>query len=154
MGSASRQGRQLEPGRGLANLDQALLFISALIVSLFALVLPHTNIPGEYYLTSLAVFVTISTILPIYAGYMKGAVESDSVFDRARGWVYLIFGTGSFVLSIAVDAVPIAAPSLIALGLIAITGTVLFILGMLGLFIGTLRFTGWIYARVARRTIP
>ena len=75
------------------SLDQALLFISSFLLLVYGIKLT-VNPRIETVVVSLPILVFI--LLSMYTGYMRGTVERDSLSDRARGWVYLIVGTGSY----------------------------------------------------------
>jgi len=35
--------------------------------------------------------------IPLYVAYVRGAITVDSLVERARGWIYLVFGTVSYL---------------------------------------------------------
>jgi hypothetical protein len=41
-------------------------------------------------------FLLLGIALPFYVGYLRGAIEKDSIGERIRGWIYLIIGTTSY----------------------------------------------------------
>jgi len=41
-------------------------------------------------------FLLLGIVLPFIVGYMRGAIEKDSLEERMRGWIYFIVGTVSY----------------------------------------------------------
>lgn len=41
-------------------------------------------------------FLFLGVLLPFLVGYMRGAIELDSVEERLRGWIYFLIGTTSY----------------------------------------------------------
>ena len=41
-------------------------------------------------------FLFLGVLLPFLVGYMRGAIELDSVEERLRGWIYFLIGTSSY----------------------------------------------------------
>ena len=41
-------------------------------------------------------FYLFGIFLPFYVGYMRGAIEYDSIHERIRGWIYFVIGTSSY----------------------------------------------------------
>ncbi|MDH2901867.1 MAG: hypothetical protein PXY39_12940 [archaeon] len=82
------------------SLDRALLFLSSFLSFGFSTLLALILKPSISQLALLIPALLMSVILPLYVGYMRGSIEqSDSMMERARGWVYLIFGTSSYALT-------------------------------------------------------
>ena len=41
-------------------------------------------------------FLLLGIAWPFYVGYLRGAIEKDSIHERLRGWIYLVMGTISY----------------------------------------------------------
>jgi len=41
-------------------------------------------------------FLFLGVLLPFLIGYMRGAIELDSIEERLRGWIYFLIGTSSY----------------------------------------------------------
>ncbi|MGI0081569.1 MAG: hypothetical protein ACRECH_18365, partial [Nitrososphaerales archaeon] len=59
-------------------LDQALLFLSSIVVILFIAAIGLVLKPSLLELITLLPFLFISAVLPLYVGYLRGVVELAS----------------------------------------------------------------------------
>jgi hypothetical protein len=41
-------------------------------------------------------FIAVGIFLPFYVGYLRGAIEIDTLNERMRGWIYFVIGIGSY----------------------------------------------------------
>jgi lysylphosphatidylglycerol synthetase-like protein (DUF2156 family) len=73
----------------VASLQTVVLTLSQLLLGSQALV----------YYPAILLFVAI---MPIYIGYVRGAITRDSLVERTRGWLYLIFGTVMYLAVVLV----------------------------------------------------
>lgn len=48
-----------------------------------------------------AIFIFVA-VMPIYVGYVRGAITRNSLVERTRGWLYLIFGTVYYLAVVSV----------------------------------------------------
>lgn len=81
----------------IEELDNLLLFLSsflALFFTVFQLFL-NTAMTIIYF----APLLVLGAILPIYVGYIRGALIYDSVPERVRGWVYFILGVPFYLFA-------------------------------------------------------
>lgn len=85
----------VEENRRRDKLDDALLFIMGLAGVLFSVF--QVLIRAEAVLVFLIPIGLLAWGLPFYYGYIRGAVR-DSMADRYRGWIYLILGSGLYVI--------------------------------------------------------
>jgi len=87
--------------RKLEKLDAAFLFVLS-FVGIIVSFLQVTVINLGAFIEALP-FLTLGILLPFYVGYLRGAIEVDTVEERMRGWIYAIIGTtyyfGSFVIA-------------------------------------------------------
>ncbi len=92
----------------LEALDQALLFFSSFALVVISLTPTFVHISHASLLAVLAGAIILTTALPVYTGYMRGAIEKSwsPIMERIRGWVYLVFGTGSYLLVFFVHFIP------------------------------------------------
>jgi hypothetical protein len=75
-------------------LDNAFLFALSSIGLLISFIqIRQENLSG---LIEAIPFLLLGIVLPFYVGYMRGAIEKDSIGERIRGWIYLITGTISY----------------------------------------------------------
>ena len=125
----------------LALLDHSLLFLSSFLGFFFGAVIIYINPAGGTALSSLAVFVVVTAVLPLYVGVIRGGIESGSFLrERMRGWVYLLFGGGLFVFYLVVHTQG-GPPADLASGLLALLD--LPVLIVVTWF--SVRFTRWGY---------
>ena len=85
--------------------------------------------------------IIVYVLLAFYAGYVRGAIERNSLRERARGWVYLIVGCGSYSIMLFFTYL---AP-LKQTYYIADLELLLFILAFAGLYYFTRGFVSWIF---------
>lgn len=52
---------------------------------------------GTTGLVEISPLLFLGIVLPFYIGYLRGAIELDSVMERTRGWVYLAVGISTYV---------------------------------------------------------
>jgi len=88
--------------------DQALLFISSFMAVIAAIAIGVFGSDLAVIVITTPFFVT-AVVLPLYVGYMRGAIECNSFEERARGWVYLIIGSGFYALSITFQTLRLPA---------------------------------------------
>ena len=75
-------------------LDNAFLFVlgsAGLVISFIQITMKSLT-----ELIEAIPFLLFGIVLPFYVGYMRGAIEIDSVEERMRGWIYFIIGTSSY----------------------------------------------------------
>lgn len=73
--------------------DDALLFVISSFSIVVAIFVAIVGINQVIYLFPL---LLIWVIFPFYTGYLRGAIETDSIVERGRGWIYLIIGVSSY----------------------------------------------------------
>jgi hypothetical protein len=87
--------------RKTEKLDAAFLFVLS-FVGIIVSFLQVTVINLGAFIEALP-FLVLGIVLPFYVGYLRGAIEVDTVQERMRGWVYALIGTtyylGSFVIA-------------------------------------------------------
>jgi len=135
----------------LALLDQALLFLSSFMSFFFGVTVFYINPSGGTALSSLAVFVVVTTVLPLYVGVMRGGIESgDKIRERVRGWIYLIFGGGLFLLFLIshLTLVPVTPTTPISTALYDDALSLIFIPAMVLIISFTMRFVSWCYKTI------
>lgn len=81
--------------RKLDRLDNAFLFTISLVGLLFTII--QIYMEGITGLIEISPLLFLGIVLPFYIGYMRGAIEMDSVMERVRGWVYLAVGVGAYL---------------------------------------------------------
>lgn len=89
----------------IGKLDSALLFLTSaisIIFGMFQILLGY--IPA---LIRIIPALILGWFGPFYVGYLHGAIRTNTPVDRARGWVYLIFGTANYGVIIFIELVPI-----------------------------------------------
>lgn len=72
-----------------ARIDELLLFLSSGLGILFSVI--QASVAGVSSVVLFAPLLLLGLVLPIYLGYIKGAVQ-DRNEERIRGWTYLIGG--------------------------------------------------------------
>jgi hypothetical protein len=81
-------------GKKVDRLDNAFLFVLSSVGLLISFIqVRQESLSG---LVEAIPFLLLGIILPFYVGYLRGAIEKDSLGERIRGWIYLIIGTISY----------------------------------------------------------
>jgi len=81
-------------GKKADRIDNAFLFALSSIGLLISFIqIRQENLSG---LIEAIPFLLLGIALPFYVGYMRGAIEKDSIGERIRGWIYLVIGTMSY----------------------------------------------------------
>lgn len=76
------------------SLDQALLFSIGsvgLIISFLQI-----NMNDLTQVIEALPFLVLGVLFPFVVGYLRGAIELDSIEERMRGWIYFLIGTSSY----------------------------------------------------------
>lgn len=132
----------------LQNLDALLLFVTTifgLFFSLFSGILVQKEIAYGFLF-----LLGIGLVIPIYIGYVRGAIILDTLEERVRGWIYFLYGIILYILSIALW---IAYKLMRGMGTVfEIAGGFLPFLGMflLSYFLGGGRLRRWISYAIFR----
>jgi len=80
--------------RKTEKLDDAFLFILSsvgLVISFIQITMKELT-----EIIEAMPFLLLGIVLPFFVGYLKGAIEIDSVEERMRGWIYFVIGTSSY----------------------------------------------------------
>ena len=72
-------------------LDSLLLHTSTLLGIILAL--SQTMINPKFLIKSFVPLFLFIWLIPVYIGYIKGAIVYDLISERLRGWIYLLEGT-------------------------------------------------------------
>jgi hypothetical protein len=83
-----------------SRLDNLLLHTSTLLGIILALF--QTMINQEYVIKCFIPLFLFVWLIPVYIGYVKGAIAYDLISERLRGWMYLIEGTLAYLLFLGV----------------------------------------------------
>jgi len=73
----------------VSKLDSALLFFTSSLIAVFSI---GYAILALDWLVIFFPLLIISWVMPIYIGYIRGALIYDSIDERIRGWTYFIYG--------------------------------------------------------------
>lgn len=79
----------------LAKYDDAFLFSLGLVVLITSLIEINKNSINE--IASATPFLMLGILLPFYVGYLRGAIQQNSIEERMRGWIYFLIGTTSYI---------------------------------------------------------
>lgn len=81
----------------IEELDYLLLFLSSFLALFFTVfqAFLEISITIIYFIPLLI----LGAVLPIYIGYIRGALIYESVPERVRGWMYLILGVPFYLFS-------------------------------------------------------
>jgi hypothetical protein len=131
------------------NLDQALLFLSAFAVSGFALGFNLVFKPTLVELLAVLPPLLIVGVMPLYVGYMRGAIEQQSMAERARGWVYLLFGLGSYSITVVVAWIAFGPDPYLKMEMVYPVMALLIFL-----YAFTNKFVSWLYKTLGFGGIP
>ncbi len=131
------------------DLDQALLFLSSFLTFVLVLGFNLTFKPDLLQFSLLIPPLLVVGIMPLYVGYMRGTIEQRSVRERARGWVFLLFGLGWYSITVA-DA-PVVLGSDLILKYLAGFVVIPLLLALLGF---TKRFVLWFYKTQGITSVP
>lgn len=85
----------MENSKKIERLDTAFLFIVGLVGLLFTIT--QVYMEGISGLIEISPLILLGVFLPFYIGYLRGAIEVDSVIERIRGWVYLAVGISTYL---------------------------------------------------------
>lgn len=80
----------------LRGLDHALLLLSSVVNIIFAI---GNTVYGMEVLSFILPLYFIAWVMPIWSGYFLGAIFRRNLIDRIRGWMYLLSGTASYLIS-------------------------------------------------------
>lgn len=86
----------LETKFALRKLDNALIILSSVAGILFVV---GNVLFGKEVLSYTLPLYFIGWMMPIWSGYFLGAIFRGNLADRARGWVYLLAGTPSYLIA-------------------------------------------------------
>jgi len=53
---------------------------------------------GSEALPYILPLMLIMLVMPLYVGYIRGAITKDNVVERARGWTYLVVGVITYLV--------------------------------------------------------
>lgn len=123
----------------LTALDAALLFFSSFLAFAYVTIFVLLDVPAVGVIESLPIIIT-GVLLPLYVGYMRGAVQQDSLLERMRGWIYLLVGSGMYTIQFVFSQFPAVITDPYAL-----PGFGLFVALMLLLVTFPRRFVLWAY---------
>lgn len=80
----------------LAKLDSALLFFSSSLSLAFGVGYAYL---GATLLQYFLPMLFLGWVMPVYIGYVRGALTKDLLEERVRGWIYFIMGLGFYAFS-------------------------------------------------------
>jgi len=92
--------KDLEIDAQKSRLDNLLLHTSTLLGIILAL--SQATIGSKDLLKSFIPLFLFIWLIPVYVGYIKGAIVYDLISERIRGWIYLIIGTLTYLLFLGV----------------------------------------------------
>ncbi|MDE1852220.1 MAG: hypothetical protein KGI38_00550 [Thaumarchaeota archaeon] len=130
-------------------LDNALLFLSSTVPFGFSIIAIAFGLP-LYGLVAFGPLLILAVVFPLYVGYMRGVIELDSLSERARGWVYLIYGSGFYSLLIVSSQIGHLSQALVDTPL----NLVIWIIGFAGLPWLMRQFVIWMYRVIERDAVP
>jgi len=84
----------LELRMRLGKLDSLMLFMPALLGLTYTLL--QYVVLGTTLLSYYVPVLFFGILMPIYVGYVRGAIKLDSISERARGWIYFFAGILSY----------------------------------------------------------
>ena len=87
--------RRIERKLKVGKLDSLLLFLSSSLAIVFGIV--QATIGGYNSIIFFIPLLFTGWLMPVYVGYLRGAILLDSVVERIRGWVYLTSGIGAYI---------------------------------------------------------
>lgn len=106
----------------LDKLDTAFLFVISVIGLMITIIQGYSN--GILGIIVAFPILVLGMPLPFYIGYVRAAISlpqtEEAVFERLRGWGYLIFGVGAYMSLIAPTL-----PSLLPYGILLYFGILL-----------------------------
>ena len=77
-------------------IDSLLLFAASLISLIFSIT--QWLMEGFEALLYILPLMLIMLVMPLYVGYIRGAITKDNVVERARGWTYLVVGVITYLV--------------------------------------------------------
>lgn len=75
-------------------LDDAFLFSLSLVSIVISFI--QINMKDLIQILEAVPFLLLGVILPFVVGYVKGALEINSLEERMRGWIYFVIGMISY----------------------------------------------------------
>jgi MFS family permease len=79
----------------IGKIDSLLLFFSSSLSLFFAIGYAFINIKWLLFFFPLLI---LGWIMPVYVGYIRGAILHDCLEERLRGWLYMFIGMTSYIL--------------------------------------------------------
>ena len=83
----------------LGKADALLLYVASLQTVILTL---SQILLGSWTLIYYPAILLFVAVMPIYIGYVRGAITRNSLVERTRGWLYLIFGTALYLAVVLV----------------------------------------------------
>lgn len=74
--------------------DDAFLFSLGLVGLIISLIEIRTSSYAD--IASVIPFLLLGILLPFVIGYLRGAIQQNSIEERMRGWIYFLIGTTSY----------------------------------------------------------
>ena len=93
--------KKIEAKLRIGKLDSLLLFISSSLSLVFAIM--QIIIGGYNSIIFFIPLLFLGWFMPVYIGYLRGAILLDSVVERIRGWLYLVIGAGFYISLIPIS---------------------------------------------------
>lgn len=126
--------------------DEFFLFITSVLGLFFSLL--YTLLGYREIVYGFLPLLIIGLVIPIYIGYIRGAILLDMLEERVRGWIYFLSGVGIYIGSAILFVVN---KLLTAFGVEAKPFQTALYLGgsfILGYLIGRGRLHGWFYRTI------
>lgn len=83
----------------LGKADALLLYIASFQTVILTLSQVYL---GSWTLAYYPPIFFLVAVMPIYVGYVRGAITVNTIVERTRGWLYLIFGTILYLIVVTV----------------------------------------------------
>lgn len=89
--------------RRMERLDEFFLFITSVLGLFFSWL--YTLLGYREIIYGFLPLLIIGVVIPIYIGYVRGAILLDMLEERVRGWIYFLYGVTYYVTSSALFGV-------------------------------------------------
>jgi len=125
----------------MERLDEFFLFITSVLGLFFSWL--YTLLGYREIVYGFLPLLIIGVVIPIYIGYVRGAILLDTLEERVRGWIYFLYGVTFYLSLCALLAVnklfPILNVESEIFSRLFISGATLF----LGVFLGGRKLYRW-----------
>lgn len=87
----------------LQNLDQLFLFLTSILGFFFSLV--YILFERIETVVGFLPILILGLFIPVYIGYIRGAILIDNLEERIRGWIYFVYGIVVYITEVVLSII-------------------------------------------------